>query len=205
MIAVHWIDRSANEIGVFKTDSRLLRRVAGRALLSDTLASTGMESATVVRTPGRRPYLKEHGRHFSMAHSGNLTVCVVAEENVAVDLELLGNARERRLQGRLPTRFFTSGELQEIAKAPNRLVPIFTLKEAWAKHQGAGLAIGLGGFDEAAVLKENPGVAFSPVRLPGAACVVCHANGARLAVRQRVLSAEQLIEARRIDRKERTP
>lgn len=202
---MHWIDRSAHQIGDFRFDNRLLRRVAGRALLSDTLTSTGMESATVVRTPGKRPFLKELGRHFSMAHSGNLTVCVVAKENVAVDLELLGNARERRLQGCLPTRFFTSAERQEISTAPNRLVPIFTLKEAWAKHQGIGLGIGFGGFDEATVLQDNPGVAFSTVRLPGAACVVCHVKDARLAVRQRMLSVEQLIEARRADRKERTP
>jgi phosphopantetheinyl transferase len=201
---VHWIDRSDRAISAQLGGGWRLRRAASRALLAETIDAFGVGPHSVRREPGRRPALDPPTHHFSMSHSGNLTVCAVAERNIAVDVELLETARAIRLSASPPVRFFTEYERNLIASDPGRLVRVFTLKEAWSKYQGIGLGIGLGSFDEQTIRTRHQHVEFSAVNLPGAACTVCHHIDETLVVRARVLSASQVNAAEKIDHRERT-
>ncbi|TFD19194.1 4'-phosphopantetheinyl transferase superfamily protein [Cryobacterium sp. TMS1-13-1] len=204
MIAVQWIDRSDNSIASQLGGGWRLRRAASRALLTETIDAFGVGPYSVRRELGRRPVLDPATHHFSMSHSGNLTVCAVAERNVAVDVELLGTARAIRLSESPPARFFTEKELRSITADPARLVHLFTLKEAWSKYGGIGLGIGLGSFDEQSIRAQHEHVEFSAVNLPGAACTVCHHADETLIVQARALSASQVNAAEVTDRRERT-
>ena len=200
MIAVHWIDRSDHDQS--ESDWRA-RRAASRALVADTAGALGVDPVSVKRRARGKPVLSPPGLHYSMSHSGSLSICAVADDHVGIDLELLDAPRTARLAGAIPLRFFTERERQAIAADPAALLRIFTGKEAWVKHQGVGLGAGLGGFDRESVRDLHPGIAFSDFDLPGAASTVCHTRGERPAPVRRHLTARQIARGSELDRQER--
>jgi 4'-phosphopantetheinyl transferase len=93
------------------------------------------------------------GLSFSLSHTRGLAACAVAlGRDVGVDAEHL---KRRELEDRNVARScFTPAELSMIdALEPGRRAPervaLFTLKEAWAKARGLGLALDLQSFSVA--------------------------------------------------------
>jgi phosphopantetheinyl transferase len=187
MIAVHWFDRGTRP-------AVPARRIVSRALLTDTARAVGLTDFAVSRRGTDKPGLTAQGWEHSMSHSGHLSVCVVADSLVGIDVELIDVPRRARLGAETPERFFTTREQRAIARDPQVVLSIFTFKEAWVKHNGVGLGIGIGSFDRETVAAHHPDIAFTEVVLPGAVCTVCHRIGEAFTPRQVQLSSAAFVK-----------
>jgi 4'-phosphopantetheinyl transferase len=87
-----------------------------------------------------------HGLHFNLAHTTGLVAFAVSRQpEIGIDTE---NARTRTAPLHLAPRYFTSREAAGLAALPEnerpaRFFALWTLKEAWLKATGEGLAAGL--------------------------------------------------------------
>ena len=85
------------------------------------------------------------GLHFNLAHtSGVVAMAVCRHERVGVDVEKLGSAPLA-----VADRFFSAAEAAQLRSLPpdaqpRRFMRLWTLKEAYLKAVGTGLAGGLG-------------------------------------------------------------
>jgi 4'-phosphopantetheinyl transferase len=88
-----------------------------------------------------------HGFHFNAAHTVGLVALAVARApDIGVDVE---NVVEGSTPLRVATRYFDVDEVRELESLPTgekrrRFYALWTLKEAWLKATGRGLAAGLG-------------------------------------------------------------
>ena len=86
---------------------------------------------------------------FNISHSGDFVVCAVALEfDVGVDIEHMERANDVLAIAR---HFFSATELAALQAAPaarqrDRFFDYWTLKEAYMKARGEGIALGLGNF-----------------------------------------------------------
>lgn len=153
------------------------RFVASRAALRRILASyLGAAPASLVfgAGPHGKPFLDApaHGRslRFSLSHSGDLALVAVSlEREVGVDVERVRSRAD--LEG-FTARYFSPRERDALARVPpgDRLrafLEIWTLKEAYLKACGDGLARALDAFDvtvdeapsRLAAVRDRPGEA----------------------------------------------
>ncbi len=95
------------------------------------------------------------GVHFSLAHSGSYAVCAIADTAVGVDIE----RADRKGRG-VAERYFSPNE----CALP--LAYIWTRKEAVAKADGRGIAIGLDTFDVSGDIAIVDGNEYNIVTLP---------------------------------------
>lgn len=132
--------------------------IAARVALSDALAeSHGTDATWAIYRKGRgKAFVRRtddsaadsgasasfgSAPHISLAHSKKAAIAVVTESACGVDLELIGRERLERPWARLTT----AEERAWCAHLPARERPEYilaswTLKEAWAKVRGDGLA-----------------------------------------------------------------
>ncbi len=85
-----------------------------------------------------KPLLKGGGYFFSVSHSGDFVAFAGADSPVGVDIQTVGRADHR-----VAERFFTSEEYAAICAAPSperEFFRIWTLKEAYVKMLGVGMA-----------------------------------------------------------------
>ncbi|MBI5095329.1 MAG: 4'-phosphopantetheinyl transferase superfamily protein [Candidatus Hydrogenedentes bacterium] len=137
----------------FRLPLHQARYIHGRAALRAILAryqSRPAESLRFIYGPSGKPALEDTRLQFNLSHSGGMALCAVARgRNVGVDLEAI---RERRPVKRLAERFFATGEaavLRELNAADQTAAffQYWTLKEAYIKARGDGLAIPLDRFE----------------------------------------------------------
>lgn len=125
----------------FEEDRRsyLAAHVMLRILLS-RYGSRSFRDPFVISAEGK-PSLPD-GPRFSLSHTRGMVACAFAEEiTVGVDVEGAGRAAHlEAIAERVMSRreVATLGALPEI-KRGERLVELWTLKEAWAKARGFGL------------------------------------------------------------------
>ena len=117
--------------------------LAGRALLRHALAHhTGRHAASfrIETTSDGKPHCAD-GPALSVAHSGDVVVCALADFGpLGVDVET-GTPRELAA---VAERFFTATEARWLAAEPERRFRmLWVLKEAYLKALGVGLAGGL--------------------------------------------------------------
>lgn len=150
-------DITAGRVWFFYTaigQNRDPRRIA-HAFLKQVLARCTGRSAEAVRFTQNRYGRPEPARgvtalpvRFNLSHTGNLAVCAVTiGHDIGVDVEHL----ERSVNLSIADRFFSNQEADVLSRAEASLKqPLFfrfwTLKEAYAKATGRGLAIGLDQF-----------------------------------------------------------
>ncbi len=97
--------------------------------------------------PTLAPRFEQLGLHFNLAHTKRLVACAVSRlPDIGIDVE---NVRTRKAPLHLAPRYFTSREAAGLttspeAERPARFYALWTLKEAWLKASGEGLAAGLG-------------------------------------------------------------
>lgn len=95
--------------------------------------------------PSLAPPFDRMGLHFNLAHtSGVVAMAVCRHERVGVDVEKLGSAPLA-----VADRFFSAAEAAQLRSLPpdaqpRRFMRLWTLKEAYLKAVGTGLAGGLG-------------------------------------------------------------
>lgn len=76
---------------------------------------------------------------FSLSHSGRIAACAISDAPVGVDVQCY-----RRPNLALAARFFSEREYKAVEKQPEKMFnSIWTRKEAVAKADGRGIAIGL--------------------------------------------------------------
>jgi 4'-phosphopantetheinyl transferase len=111
-----------------------------------------------------KPFV-EGGPSFNIAHSGRVIAVVVDTLPVGIDIELADPAlkpgvRGRGTEDRIARRFFTPDERLYIDGAEGRrerFYDVWTMKEAYIKKAGMGLAMGLRSFS---VFRPPPGNFF---------------------------------------------
>jgi len=138
------------------------RRTPGlsrQALLTRAVLRSVLSAYAPQVTPGRwrfvtgehgKPSLAQqftaHGLHFNLTHTvGLIAVALARMPTLGVDAE---NQRTRSPELALASRYFTPRESSELAalppaEQPQRFYALWTLKEAWLKATGEGLAAGL--------------------------------------------------------------
>lgn len=77
--------------------------------------------------------------HFSIAHAGNYAICVVADDVVGIDIE--GN---RRNISRKVSHYFSEWENNWVGEDEDRFYRLWTVKEAYCKMTGEGIAKTIG-------------------------------------------------------------
>lgn len=99
----------------------------------------------VAHMPGGKPYFE--GRtdlYFNLSHSGDYAACVLADRPAGIDIE-----GKRNVSGSLAKRFYSEAECAWIKQGNDkeeqetRFFRLWTLKEAYGKVTGEGLASSL--------------------------------------------------------------
>jgi 4'-phosphopantetheinyl transferase len=126
----------------------LLRRTlsahGGRAPHEWAFTSSAHGKPTL--TPALRA---ETGLSFNLAHTDGLVACaVVREEAIGIDVETIDRGADAFAVAR---RFFSAAEIVDLERCaestrPTRFVEIWTLKEAYVKAVGNGLALPMNDF-----------------------------------------------------------
>lgn len=83
-----------------------------------------------------KPYLKEYSHvYFNLSHTRNIITCVISDKEVGMDVEHVREFRENTIQ-----RVFTKNEKLLIGENKEELVRFWTMKEAYVKLLGTGIA-----------------------------------------------------------------
>lgn len=87
-----------------------------------------------------KPYFKNiENAYFSLSHSGNVAACAVSDAPIGIDVQC-----ERKVNYALAKRFFSEKEYNAVTAEPEIMFNrIWARKEAAAKADGRGIAIGL--------------------------------------------------------------
>jgi 4'-phosphopantetheinyl transferase len=163
-------------------------RAAQNSLLGDLLARreigerAGIAPEQVVFRVNAygKPFV-EGGPCFNIAHSGRVIAVAVDTLPVGIDIELgypalKPGVRGRDTEGRIARRFFTPDERLYIDGAEGRrerFYDVWTMKEAYIKKAGLGLAMGLRSFS---VFRPPPGNFFHKLVSNGITGYVCTAR-----------------------------
>lgn len=130
-----------------RADPRGDEFLVGRALLRHALARHGVAGAFIVGAHGRLE-MAGAGVSFNLSHAGGLVVCAVADSLVGIDVEKMD---EGRTEPAVWESHFAPPEVAALTALPeeqrcDRFFQYWTLKEAYIKARGLGLAIPLRDF-----------------------------------------------------------
>ena len=123
------------------------RSLAASLLLKMALEREGIcyDEVCFAQKAGGKPYLLlQSGLFFSLAHAQEMAVCVIADQEVGVDVErkdrLTGKKEEQKLK--IAKKMLTPEEWKQWKKEEYRtetLISIWTKKESYVKMTGRGL------------------------------------------------------------------
>lgn len=123
------------------------RSLAASLLLKMALEREGIcydEVCFAQKTGGKQYLLLQSGLFFSLAHAQEMAVCVIADQEVGVDVErkdrLTGKKEEQKLK--IAKKMLTPEEWKQWEKEEYRtetLISIWTKKESYVKMTGRGL------------------------------------------------------------------
>lgn len=132
----HDVDRE-----MFLLGRTMARTLVGRAL------GVAPETWPWREGPRGRPEIDRPGSpvSFNVAHSGGVVVCAIAHgAEVGIDVE---DRRRAKLDRQLVARYCSSAEAADVARAgdawQDRFLCYWTLKEAYLKARGLGIAVHL--------------------------------------------------------------
>ncbi|WP_170216357.1 4'-phosphopantetheinyl transferase family protein [Allostella humosa] len=136
-----------------------------RAMLAEAGGIPAREWRFVTGPHGRPEPHPDHGRpwlRFNISHTRGLVCCAVARKHdIGVDVEYLAR---RPVEPAMAHRWFAPCEAAMVAAAPadrrhETFLRIWTLKEAFIKATGDGIALGLSRF---AFTLDPPALRFAP-------------------------------------------
>ena len=140
-----------------------------------------MQQLEFAVNPYGKPFLiNDPHIHFNISHAGYYVTCVVANEPVGIDIEII-----KPIELRIAERFFTSEEVAYIMSSEHmkRFYEIWTKKESRIKLEGKGLLKSLSSFS---VLESNQYERFAYHNILNnneATCYVCSTKQAAPLVR----------------------
>jgi len=160
----------------YKVEHARQEFLVGRALVRTTLSRYGD-----IAPEAWRFQMNEHGRPdlepaqrgepellFNLSHTRGLVVCaVVRGQDVGVDVE---DTRRMTDGVAIADRFFSEAEVGDLHRLPahhqpDRFYDYWTLKEAYIKARGMGLALPLGGFSYHLLQPPPPRISFEPAHI----------------------------------------
>ncbi|MGI6257333.1 MAG: 4'-phosphopantetheinyl transferase family protein [Anaerovoracaceae bacterium] len=98
----------------------------------------------IIRSESGKPVFDRGGIHFSVSHTENLWVCLMAHEPVGVDIQK--NKKSAKWL-KVSRRFFTQEETAFVEKdGEDAFWRIWVMKEAYIKYLGTTLAAGIGSY-----------------------------------------------------------
>jgi 4'-phosphopantetheinyl transferase len=115
----------------------LLTRALSRWALSQEAPEIAPRDWKFDRTDAGQPFVVGQGPTFNLSNAGNMIVCVVSQERlrVGIDVEPVSFAPDRT------GKMFSDQEREFLARNPARAVDLWTLKEAYLKARGEGIAV----------------------------------------------------------------
>ena len=116
-----------------------VEQMEAHALLALMLEERGIEPLPqIARREKGKPYFPDRPHlHFSLSHTGPLSLCALSDRPIGADMERLGTPREG-----LPAYVLSPRELawfQERGEAWEDFYTLWTLKEARVKCTGEGI------------------------------------------------------------------
>jgi 4'-phosphopantetheinyl transferase len=126
----------------YRFEADKIRSAVG-AFLIRTMASRSFPETEIVieRTASGKPYLAgQSGYEFSLSHSGDLIVLATDACPVGVDVERIRSEKDWRIFH----RYLSEAEMTMIENAEDQASEFFrvwTIREAFSKEEGEGLAI----------------------------------------------------------------
>ena len=123
-----------------------LRKKAEIKLLSESLAKYAVKKSfgidikkqNIDYTEFGKPYLRDYPDiHFNVSHSGDCIVCAVFSGNVGIDIQKIGEYKEKLAQ-----RVCSKKELKQIDASCDKALEftrLWTKKEAYLKFLGTGI------------------------------------------------------------------
>lgn len=167
-------------------DAKRLSLGAG-VLLGKALESKGITEKDLRFAYGEqgKPYLADYPNvHFSLSHSGEMVMCVIADCETGCDIEQI----HPRKYDHIAKRFFTKKEYQSVIGQTNEemcremFYRYWTLKESFLKTTGKGISLPLDSFEFDLSAADNIGFSwpghtekyeFSEIKLDGYKAAVC--------------------------------
>ena len=136
-----------------------MQYLTGRALVRHALASLTPRGAKPVRIvvdqQGKPVLARALGQapwHFNISHSGDLVACALSRANVGIDIESISRATDHLA---IAHAYFSPDEAIWIGarqgSVNRRFVALWTVKEAYLKAIGIGLAVPVAGVVTSAV------------------------------------------------------
>lgn len=130
----------------FKRDAQncLLGDILVRIELCNTTGLTNKQLKFTVNEYGKPFLINCPGVHHNISHSGHYVACVVADEAVGIDIEIIKSADMK-----IAERFFARNEIEYInsGEQTRRFYEVWTKKESYIKREGKGLSIPLPSFN----------------------------------------------------------
>lgn len=112
----------------------------GEALVKKALAhytDRKYKNPIIKREEHGKPFFKDIPVFFSISHSGDIWVCLMADFNVGIDIQISKNLNYNKLS----ERFFHEYEIEYIKQfGEEAFFEIWTRKEALVKYTGKGFA-----------------------------------------------------------------
>lgn len=151
-----------------------------RCILAEVLLNKGLKYFNIndyelVYNENNKPYIKDSNIYFNISHSGNYVVVIISDIEIGIDIQKIQD-----LKLNIAERFFHKNEYKKIIdeKDINKQTELFyiywTMKEAYTKAIGKGLAIPLNSFD---VTDSNFDYYFQEIEIDdNYKCFVCSEN-----------------------------
>ncbi|QHI71238.1 4'-phosphopantetheinyl transferase family protein [Aminipila terrae] len=125
---------------VYIYDGKEHKGKAGEELLRKALKDYSGNAYTgivIKREKYGKPYFENIPVQFSISHSGQIWVCLMADFNVGIDIQFYKNLKYEKIA----ERFFTENEIEYIhQKGIDGFFQVWTRKEAYVKYTGNGFA-----------------------------------------------------------------
>jgi 4'-phosphopantetheinyl transferase len=150
-----WLETGLVSSGEIEIASRYanaksqMQYLTGRALVRQALASVATHDAEPVRIvveeqgkPVLASALGQTPWHFNISQSGDLVACALANASVGIDIESISRATDHLA---IAHAYFAPDEAIWISARPDsvdrRFIALWTVKEAYLKAIGIGLAV----------------------------------------------------------------
>ena len=162
---------------------------AQNCLLGDVLArteicrATGLDNSQLrfsTNTYGKPFLINNDSIHFNISHTGFYVACVVADEPVGIDIEII-----KPIELKIAERFFTSDEAAYVMDRDYicRFYEVWTKKESHIKCEGQGLGKPLTSFSVFEINEKRPLFYHKVFQNEKAVCHVCSAKKAPPSIR----------------------
>ncbi len=138
------VDR-LKKIDAYESKDDQCLSLGGELLFKYALIKEGLNynSCSIRYNRYQKPYIENSSFYYNISHSGDYVILGYSNSEIGVDIE-----KKRNVNLNIAERFFSPNEFDEIftkikEEQKNLFFKIWTLKEAYRKFKGLGLALSL--------------------------------------------------------------